>query len=170
MGETPDQIERHIYEKRHELDENIHELQHKVKDAMNWRVQVNERPWTMVGLAFGAGLLTSMFLPKLRRGSSKSYRWERPEGWTRGESIASRLEYRNRGRDEQPLETWHGIKSAVAAMAVTAAKDFVRQIIPAYRERQPEREHGERRRPNGSGEPAWQGPERRRSGPEYVHS
>jgi hypothetical protein len=44
MGETTDQIERHIYEKRRELGENIHELQHKLKDAVNWRVQVHERP------------------------------------------------------------------------------------------------------------------------------
>ena len=39
MGETPDQIERHIYEKRSELGENIHELQQKVKTAVDWRAQ-----------------------------------------------------------------------------------------------------------------------------------
>jgi ElaB/YqjD/DUF883 family membrane-anchored ribosome-binding protein len=70
--ETKDQIERHIYERPHELDDNIHKLRHKVKDAVDWRVQAQERPWTMVGLAFGAGLLTSVLLGN--RGRSKSYR------------------------------------------------------------------------------------------------
>src|SRR5260370_34951811 len=60
MGETPDQIERHIYEKRNELGENIHELQQKVKTAGDWRAQFDRRPMTMMGLAFGGGLLLSM--------------------------------------------------------------------------------------------------------------
>jgi hypothetical protein len=168
MGETPDQIERHIYEKRHELGENIHELQHKVKRAVDWREQTYERPWTMVGLAFGVGLLSSWLIAKRRRSRGKSYRWQRPERWTRGESV-SRSEYR-REREAETSETWETIKSAVAAMAVTAAKDFVRQIIPGFRERYRGQSNVERRKPNGSADTPWHGPERRRSGPEYVHS
>jgi len=60
MGETPDQIERHIYEKRGELGENIHELQQKVKTAVDWRAQFDQRPWVLMGAAFGGGLLLAL--------------------------------------------------------------------------------------------------------------
>lgn len=62
MGETPDQIERHISEERSELGENIHELQRKVKTAMDWRAQFDQRPWVLMGVAFGGGLLLSLLL------------------------------------------------------------------------------------------------------------
>lgn len=128
MGEATDQIERHIYEKRHELDENIHELRHKVKDAVDWRVHVNQRPWTMVGAAFGAGVLASLFIWKGRR--SRSYRdghasrgaGSRYSRGAEGESGAKRS------------QVWENVKGAVAGVVIASAKDFVEQIIPGFRE------------------------------------
>src|SRR5260370_17743847 len=77
MGETPDQIERHIYEKRNELGENIHELQQKVKTAVDWRAQFDRRPMTMMGLAFGGGLLLSMLFRGGHTSHRSSRRWSR---------------------------------------------------------------------------------------------
>jgi hypothetical protein len=129
MGETTDQIERHIYEKRHELDDNIHELRHKVKNAVDWRVQTQERPWTMVGLAFGAGLLTSALIGKRRR--SDSFRSDGLRRWNR--ESTSRSEYAGE-HEERTSQIWSNVKAAVAAVAVAAAKEFVEQIIPGFRE------------------------------------
>jgi len=129
MGETTDQIERHIYDQRHELDDNIHELRHKVKDAVDWRVQTQERPWTMVGVAFGAGLLTSLWVARRRRG--KSYRNGRAEKGNR--ESTSRSEHWS-DRDEKTSHIWGDVKGAVTAVVVTAAKDFVEQVIPGFRE------------------------------------
>ena len=39
MGEKPDQIERHIQHQRSELEDNISELEEKVKSAFDWRTQ-----------------------------------------------------------------------------------------------------------------------------------
>jgi hypothetical protein len=133
MGETTDQIERQIYDKRHELDENIHELRHKVRNAVDWRAQTQERPWTMIGLAFGAGLLTSLVVAKRRRfsssGTSRSHRWRRESS-----------EYPSE-RDDRTSQIWGNVKGAVAAVVVAAAKDFMEQIIPGFRE-----QYGKRRR------------------------
>jgi len=83
MGETPDQIERHIYEKRSELGENINELQQKVKTAVDWRAQFDQRPMTMLGLAFGGGLLLSMFFGGRQNSHRFSSRWSRDRSsWT----------------------------------------------------------------------------------------
>lgn len=128
MGETTDQIERHIYDQRHELDDNIHELRHKVKDAVDWRVQTQERPWTMVGLAFGAGLLTSVLVGSRRR--SKAYRGGSGR-WNR--ESASHSEHPGQ-REEKTSQMWGNVKGAVAAVVVAAAKDFIEQIVPGFRE------------------------------------
>ena len=39
MGETSDQIERHIQETRNDLGDNFGELEDKVKTAVDWRAQ-----------------------------------------------------------------------------------------------------------------------------------
>src|ERR1700730_14469958 len=63
MGETTGQIERHIQETRDELGENFNELQQKVKTAMDWRAQFEQRPGTLLAVAFGGGVLLSALLP-----------------------------------------------------------------------------------------------------------
>jgi ElaB/YqjD/DUF883 family membrane-anchored ribosome-binding protein len=67
MGETADQLEQHICEKRLELSANLRELRHQVKQAIDWRLQVREHPWTMVGLAFTAGFVASFLTNHLHR-------------------------------------------------------------------------------------------------------
>ena len=62
MGEKSDQIERHIQEQRNELGDNITELQEKVKSAFDWRVQFEQRPMTMIGIALGGGVLLSTLI------------------------------------------------------------------------------------------------------------
>ena len=70
MGETSDQIERHIQETRNDLGDNLSELQDKVKTAVDWRAQFEERPGTMLALAFGGGIVLSALLPSGRRSRS----------------------------------------------------------------------------------------------------
>ena len=66
MGETSYQIERHIQETRNDLGDNFGELQSKVKKAVDWRAQVEERPGTMLALAFGGGIVLSALLSSRR--------------------------------------------------------------------------------------------------------
>jgi hypothetical protein len=76
MGEKSDQIEREICEKRNQLGENFSELEKKVKIAVDWRVQFDERPATLIALAFGGGIVLSALLPprRSRHCSRDSYR------------------------------------------------------------------------------------------------
>jgi len=71
MGEKPDQIERHIQHQRSELEDNISELQEKVKSAFDWRTQFEERPAIFLGAAFLGGVVVSALLPSTSRISSK---------------------------------------------------------------------------------------------------
>jgi Protein of unknown function (DUF3618) len=62
MGERPDQIKQQIDETRENLNENFSELQDKVKSVFDWRAQFDERPMTMLAVAFGGGLLASALI------------------------------------------------------------------------------------------------------------
>ena len=78
MGETTNQIEWEIAQKRSELSDNLIELKHRAKAAVDWRSQVEERPGTMLAVAFAGGIVLSALFSALR-GPAKVYA-QRPSG------------------------------------------------------------------------------------------
>ncbi|MGD0402443.1 MAG: hypothetical protein ABSB66_04535 [Candidatus Acidiferrales bacterium] len=78
MGETTNQIEWEIAQKRTELGDNLIELKQRAKAAVDWRWQVEKRPGTMLAVAFGGGIVLSALFSALR-GPAKVYA-ERPSG------------------------------------------------------------------------------------------
>src|ERR1700693_4896997 len=84
MGEKSDQIERHIQHQRSELEDNISELEEKVKSAFDWRTQFEERPALMLGAAFVGGAMLAAILPSTSSITSKvsSLRRTSNEPWT----------------------------------------------------------------------------------------
>jgi hypothetical protein len=57
MGEKSSQITREIENTRAELGSNLQELERKVRGMTDWRQQFEKNPITLIGLAFGGGLL-----------------------------------------------------------------------------------------------------------------
>ena len=151
MGETPDQIERHIYEKRSELGENIHELQHKVKNAVDWRAQFDERPWTMIGLAFGGGLLLSV----LGGGSRDSYRSSRLRDRWKPES--QRSIYSDNAatgqRDSAPNATWENIRGAALAVLGMRLSGLLEGVLPGFQEQYRKRQREQSSTPSRANGP-----------------
>lgn len=62
MGQRADAIASHIREQREELDDNIRELQTKVKRTFDWRLQVRRNPVQAIGIAAGVGFLLAFVL------------------------------------------------------------------------------------------------------------
>ena len=67
MGEKPgemrsDRSKRSIDLERNDLGRNIQQLEHKVKTTMDWPAQFQKNPRTMIGLAFGGGVLLSSLI------------------------------------------------------------------------------------------------------------
>jgi hypothetical protein len=62
VAEEPDAIKSHIDCTRLELGGNLHELEHRMKEAVDWRTYVSKRPLTMVATAFLAGMGASALL------------------------------------------------------------------------------------------------------------
>jgi hypothetical protein len=78
MGETTNQIEWEIAQKRNDLSDNLLELKQKSKAAVDWRSQVEKHPGTMLAVAFGGGIVLSALFSALR-GPAKVHA-ERPSG------------------------------------------------------------------------------------------
>ena len=150
MGETPDQIERHISEKRSELGENIHELQQKVKTAMDWRAQFDQRPWVLMGVAFGGGLLLSLLF-----GGSRDSRPSRDSDGSsdRWGSESQRASTQPKHSDDKAAALWENLRGAALAVAGSRLSGVLEGVLPGfeeqYRKRQRERQSPSTSRPNG---------------------
>jgi len=129
--ETSDQIERHIQETRNDLGDNFNELGDKVKKAVDWRAQFEERPGTMLGLAFGGGIILSALLSSGRRSRSTYGGGWKPATkrvWTpSGPSPALPA--------SKPSETRQRVEAladALLGIAVNRASRFIDSLVPGF--------------------------------------
>jgi hypothetical protein len=121
MGETTNQIQSYIETKREDLGSNLAELENKVKSITDWREHFRSNPMTMVGVAFGGGvLLATLLRGNSRRRSSRHIN-------------DSDVLHSGKGRQaNKALETWDNIKGALIGVAATRFKDFVGEVIPGF--------------------------------------
>jgi hypothetical protein len=68
MGETTDQIEADIAQRRDDLKSNFEELETRVKEAADWRSQFRRHPGVMIGAALLGGMLLSAMVGSASRG------------------------------------------------------------------------------------------------------
>ena len=124
MGQTTDQIEAHIRETRDDLGANLNELEQKVKSATDWKQQFRSHPMTMLGVAFGGGVVLASMLggrsnrTSLNQASGSS---EPLRPWTRGTK-------------HEVLENLDSIKSALVGAAATRFKDVLGEVVPGFTE------------------------------------
>jgi hypothetical protein len=101
-------------------------LEQKVKSVTDWKQHFQSNPMTMLGVAFGGGILLATML-----GGRKNRRGER------GFSSPATGSESHAGTDHQKhkaLETWDNIKGALIGVAATRFKDFVGEIVPGFQE------------------------------------
>jgi hypothetical protein len=146
MGEKPDQIERHIQHTRSELEENISELEDKVKSAFDWRTQFAERPALMLGAAFIGGAVLSALLPSASSITSKARRKSSIDPWTpytnrespysapHVESSSTGSSYSSGYSAAKSSETWENLKNAAIGMATTRISEFIEALVPGFTE------------------------------------
>jgi hypothetical protein len=155
MGEKPDQIERHIYEQRAELGENINELQDKVKTAVDWRVQFEQRPLAMMGLAFGGGVALALLFGGGRKSrySSPDWKTERNRRLLQTDySSGTQLRAWDHKSNWSESSTWDNIRGAILAVAGTKLGALIEEVLPGFQEQYRRREQTRSystSRPNG---------------------
>jgi hypothetical protein len=160
MGQTSGQIERHIQKTRNDLGDNFTELEEKVKTAMDWRNQFEERPMTMIALAFGGGILLSALLPRRRstRSRTSGNRGSAPSGIEGGSSSVKSSSTLN-GEAAQIGETWEVLKDALVGVAASKLSGFVEDLLPGFKQEFSNAKTGKSSVGSASpisGQPTWQ--------------
>lgn len=132
MGERSDQITREIEHSRAELGSNLQELEHKVKDLTDWRLQFQKNPLTVLGLAFGGGILLASAMPNHR--SSRYARERRGSFAAPGAAGADESERATNSQLRRASNTWDTIKGALIGVAAGKAQSFLQDAIPGFGE------------------------------------
>lgn len=134
MDERPDQIEDHIRSTQRELGSNLQELENKVKDATNWRVQFERHPVAFLGIAFAGGLLLSAGLGGRRRHSPPYDRtWAPPTAYMNGAGPGNPANDPASERKENS-HVWDNIKGALLAAAGTQVSSVLGEFVPGFKE------------------------------------
>jgi hypothetical protein len=120
MGQTTNQIESHLGQAREDLGANFRELEQKVNEITDWRYHFRNHPMTLVGVAFGGGILLATMTGR-RRSAPSAPRVE--------PSSAPVSPYKRKA-----AETWDHITDALIGMAATRVTDFVGEVVPGFKE------------------------------------
>ena len=125
MGQTTHQIEAHIENTRDNLGSNLHELEQKVKSVTDWKQHFQTNPLTMVGVAFGGGVVLATMV-----GGRKN----RGRVFVSSHAPGSEPHAGTDHQKHPALETWDHIKGALIGVAAARFTDFVGEIVPGFRE------------------------------------
>jgi hypothetical protein len=131
MGETSDQIERHIQETRNDLGNNFSELEEKVKTVVDWRAQFEERPGTLLALAFGGGIVLSALLPSSRR-SRSTYDEGRKPATNRDLTPSLQSAKPPAAKPSETRQTVEALAGAFVGVAVNRASRFIDSLLPGF--------------------------------------
>jgi len=154
MGERADQIEQQINRTRGDLTENLRELEERAKGAFDWRNQFENRPATMLAVAFGSGVLASALIPLGRRKRSVDQRVrsndrERANERTNGETEERQERVsaaRNAGRrmaekanvyadkSKKRSPALGALKGALVSVAASRLSGIIGDLLAGYRE------------------------------------
>ena len=129
MDESPDQIEEHIRSTREELGTNFKELETRLKNATNWRLQFERHTWLFVAAALAGGFLLSGAVPTRRRAELGRHR---PVTRAMGRGEFS--------EDFPRADVWNVIKTFLAAAAGSQISSLVgRTLLSSLRRNEPRR-------------------------------
>ena len=131
MGQATSQIEAHIENTREDLGSNLRELEQKVKSATDWKQHFRKSPMTLLGVAFGGGILVATML-----GGRKGRRGERSYRSGPGADAYTANDHPT----NKAFETWDNIKGALIGVAATRFKDLVGEVVPGFQDELSRRE------------------------------
>src|SRR5277367_5674290 len=132
MGETTNQIEWEIARKRSELSDNLIELKKRAKAAVDWRSQVEERPGTMLAVAFGGGIVLSALFSALR-GPAKVHAEQSSGSAREYEKSASKNSAQSPGKlATATRKNLDALGGALIGIVATRTTSILEGILPGF--------------------------------------
>lgn len=140
MGQTADQLRNQVDQKRQEATDKIEQIEQQVahtaeqvKDQLNWRHQVEEKPLLAVGIALVGGMLLGGAIGggNNDHGSSNSSGGGNDKAYYGGsQSSGISGAIRKAAKSSGFEDTMHGVTSAALATAGDRLKDLAHQYFP----------------------------------------
>jgi hypothetical protein len=123
MGQAASQIAAHIEDTRADLGANLQELEQKVRAATDWKQHFRNNPITMVGVAFGGGIMLAAMLGGRKHRRGRDFARAATGAETNGNPSYA---------PHKAIETLDTIKDALIGVAATKVKNFVGDIVPGF--------------------------------------
>jgi hypothetical protein len=132
MGETTNQIEWEIAQARSELSGNLIELKQRAKAAVDWRAQAEERPGTMIAVAFAGGIILSALFSALR-GPTKVYAERRSGNAIEYDSPIAKTSARPPGKlATTTRKNLDALGAALLGIVATRTTSILDGILPGF--------------------------------------
>lgn len=122
--EQEGRLKARIEAEQESLKDNFEEIEHKVKDALDWRIWYRNNTALALGGAAAGGLLLSLLLPRTSSVESQFLEDEEPEP---GARVRTRSD--SPSRLGKVLDT---TVSAVLGVATEKLHDYMSQAIPGF--------------------------------------
>jgi len=124
MDQAAHAIEAHIGRTRDRLGSNLRELEDRVESAIDWREQFRARPHLFLGGALvGGALLAAALRP------TSAHQFDPSNDAPLASFARSGV-----NAQEQAVELWNGIKTALIAVAATRLTDYIGELVPEFQE------------------------------------
>ncbi|HEX2281233.1 MAG TPA: DUF3618 domain-containing protein [Thermomicrobiales bacterium] len=168
MGETTDSIRRDIDRERGRLEDNIHgiesrmmdtrdqmqhkveDVQHKVKEATDWRTQFDRRPMVGLAVAFGGGVLLASMMGGGNKGQSQGGMYQ-PQFQSQGSNGHPGYDA---GR-QHVSSTFDNVKGALLGVAAAQLKTMLSQSVPGFDSEYRQIETESKNRSDGAGQSSY---------------
>jgi hypothetical protein len=130
MGERSVDIEREIQRQRNDLNVSMRSLQRKAVQATDWRCQFEKRPFVMMGLAFGGGVLLSALAGGRHRARSVAARAD--QSISLGGLVSGQAKAANGQFAAMRTDAWDALKSTVIGLAAARVGSTVEAFLPGF--------------------------------------
>lgn len=133
MVQETDKIKDHIDAKRGNLERDLHEIEHRVRRAVDWRDWFDKKPVTVLGAAAAGGFVLSLLMRRTAA-SPKTRLYESESGISPAPSRQSNLPSKTSFQMGRMAETFDNTVAAMLGVASHKIRDFIAEVIPNFRE------------------------------------
>jgi hypothetical protein len=132
MAQEPIEIKEHIDAERERLGYDIEEIEHRVKNAFDWRSWYESNTVLMLGAAAAGGLLVSMVIDRDKQ-ETNAEEYYGPAG-TRPEIQSLHSQPRKNSQLSKLGDVLENTFAALIGVGAAKFQDYVSEIVPGFRE------------------------------------
>ena len=132
MVQETDKIKDYIDAKRGSLERDLHEIEQRVRKAVDWREWFDRKPLAVLGAATAGGFVLSLLMRRSPSSSRSLHESASETGSTQARQ--SKLPSKTSFQMSRVGETFDNAVAAMLGVASHKIRDFISDAIPNFRE------------------------------------